>query len=877
LNNKEKETARSANSEPLNSRQKDSPQATQPPKGVKQEERHEFNENDIRHAISVLKAPREVFEIRALDAKLDGGYKTSPVSGYFDHVDSCLKELQRLFVARDDYKTPKGIYITLNAIDPALLARRVNRLDYSKTTTSDTNVIRRKWLLIDTDPVRPSDISASDPEKQAARELAREIYRALKDRNWPEPVIGDSGNGWHLLYRVDLSAQDDKLIERVVNGIADEFASEEVDIDRTVFNPARITKLYGTLAAKGDNTKERPHRLSRVHKVPGELTPVSEAQLRALADEWAPVQSAPVPVTGGNRQTPFDMESFLSRVGVRWKQRDTEAGGATKWVLEKCPFCENGAKDAAVFLLSDGTRGFKCFHNSCVDVRWKEFRANVDPGYSRKTFGVSSSRPYAVLSKPLKDGPPVSAHASPPVQPRPLGELLDAVSGILCRYVVFPSQEQASVVALWVAHTWTVDAFDFTPYLHVFSTEKRSGKSRLLDVLELLVKAPWRDAGATEAVLFRKIERDKPTLLSDEIDTVFHSKKNDGMENIRRMFNLGFTRGNKVSRCVGQNTSFDIQEFDPFCPKVLCGIGRCLPDTVADRALAIELVRQSTEEKAERFRARDARELVAGVRAELQAWAEQPGLIDKLNAARPQAPAEIRDRQEEICEPLIAIADLAGGTWPEIGRAALVGLCVQEEDASTGVKLLGDIKHVFYEAGTDRLTTRSVIEGLAAIEDDRPWALWFEDALRNDKLKAAAARLARRLKGFKVKPCKIRLGDETAQGYYRADFQNAWKRYLAAADPPSRINGTNGTDHQFTSENHVPTFVPSTRNVPTSVSTTRDTLYEGETQNVPSVPSKIEGSWDAIIAANNGEHEEVEDPLIGEAISLFNATNATAA
>jgi hypothetical protein len=100
-----------------------------------------------------------------------------------------------------------------------------------------------------------------------------------------------------------------------------------------------------------------------------------------------------------------------------------------------------------------------------------------------------------------------------------------------------------------------------------------SGKSRLLDVLELWVKNPWRDSGATEAVLFRKIERDKPTLLSDEIDTVFHSKANDGLQNIRRMVNLGFTRGNKVSRCEGANTKFDIVEFDPFCPKVLCGIG----------------------------------------------------------------------------------------------------------------------------------------------------------------------------------------------------------------------------------------------------------------------------------------------------------------
>jgi Protein of unknown function (DUF3631) len=238
-----------------------------------------------------------------------------------------------------------------------------------------------------------------------------------------------------------------------------------------------------------------------------------------------------------------------------------------------------------------------------------------------------------------------------PVTPRPLSELLDAVEDFLRRYVVFSSQEQAPAISLWVAHTWVIEAFDFTPYLHVWSADKRSGKTRLLDVLELVVKRPWRDAGASEAVLFRKIERDRPALLSDEIDTVFHAHKNDGMENIRRMFNLGFTRGNKVSRCIGLNTKFDIDEFDPFCAKVLCGIGECLPDTVTDRSLSIELVRQSREEKAERFRRREAQSLVETVRAELEAWAQLPGLIETLRAARPQTPSSIQDRQEEICEP----------------------------------------------------------------------------------------------------------------------------------------------------------------------------------------------------------------------------------
>jgi hypothetical protein len=392
------------------------------------------------------------------------------------------------------------------------------------------------------------------------------------------------------------------------------------------------------------------------------------------------------------------------------------------------------------------------------------------------------------------DGKPVPA----PVTPPQLGEILDAVVGFLCRWVVFQYSEQAIASALWIVHTWVIDAFDFTPYLHVFSAEKRSGKSRLLDVLELLVKNPWRGGGETEAVLFRKIKAKLPTLLSDEIDTVFHATKNDGMDNILRMFNLGFTRGYIVSRCVGTNTKFEIEEFDPFCPKALCGIGRCLPDTVADRALPIELVRQSSEEKAERFRVRDARKLVAGIRTEIQAWAMQPGLVDNLRAARPHIPADMQDRQEEICEPLIAIADLAGGKWPETGRAALVKLCAQEEDASIGVKLLTDLKRIFDETGADRLPTIDILNKLVAIEDDRPWAAWWLDDLKHDKPQKPATKLAKMLKRYKTKeyPIKarvIRVGDETPRGYERADLEPAWERYLPSLTQKAATSATSAT------------------------------------------------------------------------------------
>jgi Protein of unknown function (DUF3631) len=417
--------------------------------------------------------------------------------------------------------------------------------------------------------------------------------------------------------------------------------------------------------------------------------------------------------------------------------------------------------------------------------------------------------------------PGLVANAQTPeasVQPRPLGKLLDGICEILQRYVFFQLQEQVTAGGLWVVHTWVLDAFDYTPYLHVHSAEKRSGKSRLLDVLVLVVRGPWRTAGVSLAALFRKVERDTPTLLYDEIDTVFRSSKNDDTKDIQGFLNAGFERGATFCRCVGQNANLDIQEFQPFCPKALSGIGEVLPDTTADRCLPIELVRQSREEKTERFRKREAEAVVANIRTELEAWAQQPEVIEKLREARPDLPEELTDRQQDICEPLLAIADLAGGEWPDKARGALVKLCCLKEDASSGVTLLADIRDIFNSTGEDKMTTKDLLERLTAIEADRPYAFWWEDALKNGRLKASATKLAKLVKPYGVTPRKIRIGNETVRGYYRADFAEAWERYLPKSLPSlrrDRTNGTNGT-HSSLTETSCSVSDMARRNVPCS-------------------------------------------------------------
>jgi Protein of unknown function (DUF3631) len=297
---------------------------------------------------------------------------------------------------------------------------------------------------------------------------------------------------------------------------------------------------------------------------------------------------------------------------------------------------------------------------------------------------------------PVSAGQLAESAKSLVVQP-PLSGLLSAVREILCRYVSFQFPEQPTAIALWVVHTWVLDAFDYTPYLHIYSAETSSGKSRLLEVLGLLVNKPWKVESVSVAALFRRIEKDQPTLLFDEIDNVFRSNgKDDDTKDLRACLNSGFKRDGKFSRCVGQNANLDVKEFATFSPKGLAGIGKVLSDTLSNHCIAIELLPQMREQKAEKFREREVRPEFDQLRAELEAYAQSAKLIDELRKARPLLPNELTDRQQDICEPLLAIADLAGGIWPKQARVALVKLCQQNRDVvSTGKQLLADLRYIF--------------------------------------------------------------------------------------------------------------------------------------------------------------------------------------
>ncbi len=345
-------------------------------------------------------------------------------------------------------------------------------------------------------------------------------------------------------------------------------------------------------------------------------------------------------------------------------------------------------------------------------------------------------------------------------------EILDWIVVFLRRFISL-SVEQARVVSLWVVHTHAIDAADCTPYLSINSAEKQSGKTRLLEVLRLLVRSAWFTGRVTAAVLGRKIDAKAPTLLLDESDAAFKGDETYA-EVLRGVLNSGYRRGGCSSLCVGHGASIDYKDFKTFCAKAIAGIGK-LPDTVADRSIPIRLKR-AQRGTVERFRERDTEQEAQGQNAQIAAWCEAHK--EALRNARPDIPSDLSDRQADVCEPLLAIADAAGGEWPKAARSALIKLCVgaQAEDGSIGVRLLRDVKDVFAnKKGAVEIASADLCDALALIETS-PWGEWSKGK------RLSPAGLARLLKPHEVYPEPLSSGQ--VRGYRLDRFQDAFSRYI---------------------------------------------------------------------------------------------------
>jgi hypothetical protein len=372
--------------------------------------------------------------------------------------------------------------------------------------------------------------------------------------------------------------------------------------------------------------------------------------------------------------------------------------------------------------------------------------------------------------------------------------LLDEVRAKLIKYVAFPSEHAVIAVVLWIVATHAISAWEHATRLAIHSPVKRCGKSRLLEIIEALVHDPVATTNISVAALFRTIDKGgerPPTLILDEADRLFGSaKKDEENSDLIALLNNGFRPGRPTIRCVGP-----LQVPTPFANfsmAAIAGIGR-LPDTIEDRAVNLTIRRRLPGQLVAKFRLRTDLPEMHDLRDRIMVWAEQ-NLI-KLGDPIADLPAALEDRAQDAWEPLLAIADTAGGTWPARGRAAALALAGDAADSdgdqSLEIRLLIDIRNIFRGLpSVGFLSTRTLLAKLREIED-APWG----------DFEFTARKLALRLAKFEVGPRHN--STKTERGYHLEDFLDVFPRYLpsnpsasvpAPADQGKRQDGSESPD-----------------------------------------------------------------------------------
>ena len=344
----------------------------------------------------------------------------------------------------------------------------------------------------------------------------------------------------------------------------------------------------------------------------------------------------------------------------------------------------------------------------------------------------------------------------------------------LRRFVIFADDHQANACALFAVYSHAADVFDVAVYLAVTAPEKQSGKTRLLEALEPLCADPIRTSNISPAALYRVVDDRHPVLLVDEADTIFG--KGERAEELRGLMNAGHRKGNPVYRMKGARGT-ELASFDPFCPKVIAAIGD-LPDTIADRSITIRLQRKRPDEEVARFRIRY--HVPAGRKIGERIAQVMEYHRDVLAGATPPIPDGLADRAVDVWEPLLAVADLAGGAWPERARLAasvLSGADSVTTEETVSLRLLADIRDVWGD--DDRLASAILADRLAALPE-APWGDWYGKALSPHKL----ARMLTKY-GIHSKTMLLPSG-ERLKGYERVSFEDSWGRYLSPSDVSNR-------------------------------------------------------------------------------------------
>jgi Protein of unknown function (DUF3631) len=357
----------------------------------------------------------------------------------------------------------------------------------------------------------------------------------------------------------------------------------------------------------------------------------------------------------------------------------------------------------------------------------------------------------------------------PWLEPVDGADVLNQISQTLSRFMSLPTGA-ADAIALWAAHTHCFQAFSYTPRLHITSPEKQCGKTTLLRILDCLVVKPFRVANVKDKAVFRVIEQSNPTILVDVAESFIFD--NDELCDV---LVAGHERGSRVIRCVGYENQ--ARAFDLSFPAVISGIG-AIPGPLLDRSIPIRLSRAKPGELSQRFDSRNT-EHEENLRRKLARFTADH--FQRIKDSDPALPPGAYNRLADNWRPLFAIAEVAGGEWPDRARNAFAALVDQrdQDPQDIGVMLLADIRQIFTEQGIDRIPSAGLVQALNAMTD-RPWSETHKGG------PVSKVWLARKLEAFDIYPCTIRVEEKTPKGYILIAFRDVFERYLPQQEKSAR-------------------------------------------------------------------------------------------
>ena len=310
-------------------------------------------------------------------------------SGCFSTVGGLISALEKMEYLKFNW------YFVFNQIDSYKLTGKMRNADCwdkfasCSDSVKDVDIVRRRWVMLDFDPVRASNTSSTFEELQEACGVAKKVWEFLFHNGFHNYVGCCSGNGYHIMLpcNMEVNPHTDKLVKDFLKVISMLFSTDKVQVDTQVGNRARLTKLYGTVAHKGVDSEQTPHRASYFMHIPQTISPINKSYFEKIVSAFMSENVRPSSENNYGRGR-FDLKNFLDGHNIAYTERSI--AGGRKYTLEQCPFnSEHKKPDSAVFEFDDGRLGFKCFHNSCSSYHWKEFRQKIESvSLPKKTYGA---------------------------------------------------------------------------------------------------------------------------------------------------------------------------------------------------------------------------------------------------------------------------------------------------------------------------------------------------------------------------------------------------------------------------------------------------------------------------------------------------------